>query len=101
MSLSDLPRELLIEIATHLDSVGMNALARTNRDVYDLLNERLYCRDVTQPQSRSLRWGAKEGVKGTIRRAVDAAQKLEFNPIPESFHFALQVAASRGNVPIV
>jgi ankyrin repeat protein len=102
MSLSGLPIELLIEIATHLDAVGiLNALACTNRDVYDLLNERLYRQDVTQPRSRSLRWGAENGVKGTIRWAVDAAQKLELNPTPESFQSALQVAAKRGDVSIV
>ncbi|KAN0077481.1 Ankyrin repeat-containing domain protein [Elaphomyces granulatus] len=82
----------------------MNTLARTNRDVYDLLNKRLYCWDVTQPQSRSLRWGIEKGVQGTIRRAVDVAQKLEFNPIPESFHFALQgliLAAGEGHSAVV
>ncbi|KAN0071096.1 Ankyrin repeat-containing domain protein [Elaphomyces granulatus] len=101
MSLSDLPTELLIEIATHLDAAGVNALTCTNRDVYNLLNNSLYCRDLTQSdsQSRSLTWGAENGVQGTIQRAVDAAKR--FNPIPESFHIALQVAAKRGHVPIV
>ena len=31
MPLSDLPTELLIEIATYLDAAGMNALTCTNR----------------------------------------------------------------------
>jgi ankyrin repeat protein len=39
-------------------------------------------------------------VEGTIQRAVDAAAQ-KFNPIPESFHIALQIAAQQGHVPIV
>ncbi|KAN0074390.1 Ankyrin repeat-containing domain protein [Elaphomyces granulatus] len=100
MSLSDLPTELLLEITTHLDVAGMNALACTNGDVHNLLNNSLYCRDLTQPQSSSLTWGAENGVEGTIQKAVDAAAQ-KFNPIPESFHIALQIAAKRGRVPIV
>jgi hypothetical protein len=67
--------------------------------LHNLLNEGLYCWDVTQPLSRSLTWGAESGVEGTIQRAVDAAVQ-KFNPIPESFHIALQIAAQRGHVPI-
>ena len=99
MPLSDFPPELLLEIATHLDAAGTNALACTNRDVHNLLNEGLYRWDVTQPPSKSLIWGAENGVEGTIQWAVDAAQK--FNLISESFHIALQIAAKRGHVPIV
>src|SRR6267378_8195098 len=99
MSLSKLPPELLLEIANHLDDAGMNALACTNRDVHDLLNTPLYRRDVTKSPSRSLTWGTGNEVKGTIQRAIEAAQNL--NPIPEGFHIALQVAAERGHVPIV
>ncbi|KAN0066675.1 Ankyrin repeat-containing domain protein [Elaphomyces granulatus] len=99
MSLSDFPPELLLTIITHLDAAGRNALACTNRGVHNLLNEVLYYWDVTQPLSRSLIWGAKNGVESTIQWAVDAAQK--FNPIPKSFHIALQIAAKQGHVPIV
>jgi ankyrin repeat protein len=99
MSLSELPLELLLEIANHLDDARMNALTRTNGGVHNLLNKLLYRRDVTRSPSRSLSWGAEKGVEGTIQRAVDAARNL--NPIPEAFHIALQVAAERGHVPIV
>jgi ankyrin repeat protein len=99
MSLSDFPPELLLKIANNLDAMETNALACTNRGVHNLLNEGLYCWDLTQPWSRSLIWGAVNGVEGTIQWAVDAAQK--FNLISESFHIALQVATQRGHVPIV
>jgi hypothetical protein len=46
LDLSDLPSEILLEIADHLDDAAMNALCRTNRQVYDLLNGRLYRRDL-------------------------------------------------------
>ncbi|KAN0074329.1 Ankyrin repeat-containing domain protein [Elaphomyces granulatus] len=101
MPLSDFPPELLLKIATRLDAVETNALACTNRGLHNLLNEGLYCWDVTQRLSnnKSLIWAAKNGVEGTIQWAVDAAQK--FNLISESFHIALQIAARRGHVHIV
>jgi ankyrin repeat protein len=99
MPLSDFPPELLLKIAIRLDAVETNALACTNRGLHNLLNEGLYCRDVTQHPSKSLIWAAENGVEGTIQWAIDAAQK--FNLISESFHIALQVAARRGHVPIV
>ena len=99
MPLSDFPPELLLEITTHLDAAGTNALACTNRGLHNLLNEGLYFWDVTQPLSRSLMWGVEKGVEGTIQWAVHAAKK--FNPIPISFYNALQVAVYGGHVPIV
>ncbi|KAN0074395.1 Ankyrin repeat-containing domain protein [Elaphomyces granulatus] len=99
MPLSDFPPELLLEIATRLDAAGTNALACTNRGLHNLLNEGLYYWDVTQPESRSLIWGATNGVEGTIQWAVDAAQKL--NLFSESFYTALLIAAKKGHVPIV
>jgi ankyrin repeat protein len=58
MSLSNLPREILLDITDHLGDKATNALARTNHQVYDLLNPYLYRRDVTKPKSRSLTWAA-------------------------------------------
>ncbi|KAN0074399.1 Ankyrin repeat-containing domain protein [Elaphomyces granulatus] len=99
MPLSDFPPELLLKIATHLDAAETNVLACTNRGLHNLLNDGLYCWDVTQTLSGSLIWGAENGVEGTIQWAVDAAQK--FKLISESFHIALQIAAMQGHVPIV
>jgi ankyrin repeat protein len=99
MPLSDLPVEILLEIADRLDDAGVNALARTNGQVYSVVNEYLYRRDFTKPQSRSLAWAAEKGVRGTIQRAVHAGRY--FDPIPESFHTALQIAADQGHVYLV
>ncbi|KAN0074169.1 Ankyrin repeat-containing domain protein [Elaphomyces granulatus] len=98
MPLSDIPSELLLKIANHLDAAATNTFACTNRGLHNLLNAGLYCWDVTQPLSRSLIWGAKKGVEGTIQWAVDAAPKV--NPCI-CFHIALQTAAQQGHVPIV
>src|SRR5467141_3476207 len=108
MSLSNLPTELLIDIATHLDAAGMNALARTNTNAYNLLNDSLCCRDLTQSRSSSLTWAAKNGVEGTIQRAIDvvaavvaaaavAAQNIKPTHMPKSFLIVLEVATKRGH----
>jgi ankyrin repeat protein len=101
MPLADFPPELLLEIATHLDTAGRNALACTNRGLHNLLNEGLYFWDLTQTQDlgRSLIWGVEKGVEGTIQWAVHAAQK--FNLIPINFGIALSMAVCEGHVPIV
>ncbi|KAN0074269.1 Ankyrin repeat-containing domain protein [Elaphomyces granulatus] len=89
-----------------LDDEGMNALARTNRRMYDLLNKRLYHRDVAEPSRsryRSLLWAARnDGMEATVRQVVDALDASRpLNPIPESFHIALLEAADRGYVRLV
>jgi len=92
---SNLLKEILLEITYHLGDAMMNALALTNSELYNLLNGCLYRRDVIRSQSRSLTWAAKNGVGGTIQQAIDGRPR--FNPIPESFHIALQVAAMQGH----
>ena len=99
MPLSDLPRELLFDIADYLDDTELNALACTNSNVYHLLNKQLYRQDMARPQSKSLAWASENGVEGTVKRAVDANRC--FNPIPKSFSIALQAAAYLGHVRIV
>ena len=99
MSLSDLPREILVEISHYLDNVAMNALGSTNSQVYDILISYLYRQDLAKPDSKSLIWAAKLGVESTIQRAIYARRYC--NPIPESFHTALQIAASQGHVHLV
>src|SRR5467141_979263 len=101
MPLSDLPTELLIDIATHLDAAAMNALACTNKNAYNLLNDSLYCRDLTQSESRSLTWAAENGVEGTIQRAIEVVAIQNLHPLPKSFLRAIYVATRRGHVPIV
>ena len=53
MPLSDLPTEIILDIADHLGDAGTNALPRTNSRVCNFLNQYLHRRDVTKPQSKS------------------------------------------------
>jgi ankyrin repeat protein len=92
--------EILLEIADYLDDRGVNALARTSRQLYSSLNvNHLYLHDVTRSPSRSLTWAAENGLEGTFQWAVDASRDI--NPIPESFHIALQFAADQGHARLV
>jgi ankyrin repeat protein len=103
MALSDLPVELMLDIAEQLDDAGLNALARTSKQLHNLLNDTLYCRDVTKSRgsSKSLIWAVHKGVEATrtFQLAVDAGR--DANPIPASINLALQDAAHRGHVPLV
>ena len=99
MSLSDLPREILLDIADHLNVKGTIALARTNSGLYQLLIKQIYRQDVAKSNSVSLAWAAEKGVVCTAQRALDASRG--FNSIPESFHKALQIAAYRGQTQVV
>jgi ankyrin repeat protein len=107
MPLSDLPREIVLDIADQLDDADLDALARTNSQIYQFLNKYLYRRDVTRRwSSRSLTWawqiapGADTVVAtSTVQRAVDAGGHLD--PIPDNFHYALQNSAERGHVNLV
>lgn len=99
MSLSSLPREVLLEIIDYLDDAPTNALAYTNSQIYYFINQFLYRQDVVKPQSKSLTWAAENGMEGTIQQAINAGQ--HFTPIPENFNIALQDAADRGHVRLV
>ena len=100
MPLSNLPVESIFDIADRLDNADINALARTNSQIYRFLNTYLYRRDVTTGyESDALAWATAFGMESTAQRAVDAGKHLD--PIPVSFEIALAEAASQGVVSIV
>jgi ankyrin repeat protein len=99
MSLSDLPMEILLNIAELLDDAGINALSHTNSQLYGLLNKFLYSRDM-KSRNRSLLWAVEKGVEATVRLALAASRNLDLG-IPESYHIALQAAAFRGHMSLV
>jgi ankyrin repeat protein len=106
MSLSNLPRELLQEIAYHLDDAGLNTFCLTNCQVYDFLNLYLYRRDMTNKsnqQGRSLCWGARKGVKATVQWAIAAGRQQQHlgSPLPECYRYALNIAVRDGKVHLV
>ncbi|KAN0074343.1 Ankyrin repeat-containing domain protein [Elaphomyces granulatus] len=114
MPLSDLPREVLLDIAGHLDDADLNAFSRTNSQVYDILNWYLYRRDMAKSQirscffdteigvryrSRSLFWGIKNEVEGTVQLAIAAGRYLD--PLPRCYDLALEHVADTGDAHLV
>ena len=96
MSLSSLPKDILLYLAGYLNDAEVNALCQTNNEIRDLLSVTLYRRDL----SKSLRWGISNGLMGTVQRAVDAVSQ-HWDRIPEAYNIALQAAAEQGNVDLV
>jgi ankyrin repeat protein len=75
-SLSDLPNEVILAIAKELHSEGaINALARTSRHLYSLLNPFLY-RYHEQPKLPALHWAAQGGYASTLISLLDAGVDL-------------------------
>jgi hypothetical protein len=99
MSFSNLPRELLFEIAYQLDDAGMNALCCTNRQIYDYLNGYLYRRDLTRLVCRSLSWARNNwGVEAqaTVQQAIAAGRHLDHIPAKQ-YGSILNTAAFYGH----
>ena len=103
--LGDLPKDLVIEIADHLDDKEANALCRTNREIHNFLSYYLYYRDLTR-SGRSLLWAASNKLdipestrKSTTQQALHAGRSLK--PIPDSYYDALQLAADGGYACLV
>ncbi|GIK05412.1 hypothetical protein Aspvir_009521 [Aspergillus viridinutans] len=75
-SLSDLPNEIILAIAKKLHSEGaINALARTSRHLYSLLNPFLY-KYHEQPKIPALHWAAQGGYASTLMSLLDAGVDL-------------------------
>lgn len=73
-----LPPEVLISISEFIDTLAdLNALARTNRFFYDLLNTRLYSRDVTGHNAWALTWAATHNKKSTAKRSINAGADVQ------------------------
>jgi Ankyrin repeats (3 copies) len=74
VSLLALVNELLLSIADFLDSErSINALARTNRRLYLLLNDYLYKHNVIKGESSALCWAAKCGQSGSAAKSIAQA----------------------------
>ncbi|KAN0073515.1 Ankyrin repeat-containing domain protein [Elaphomyces granulatus] len=74
MSLSSLPKDILLYLADYLNDAEVNALCQTNSEIRNLLS--------------------------TVQRAVDAVSQ-HWDRIPEAYNIALQAAAEKGNVDLV
>lgn len=74
MSLLALVNELLLSITDFLDSErSINALVRTNRRLYLLLNDYLYRHNVIKGESSALWWAAKCGQSGSAAKSIAQA----------------------------
>ena len=66
-----LPNELLQCVAENLDlAEHINAFARTNTRLYNLLNRYLYRYDIQQCGSSALLWAARHGQEATARKSL-------------------------------
>ncbi|KAJ5909670.1 hypothetical protein N7504_004313 [Penicillium tannophilum] len=91
----NLPSEILVAIADHLDSLAeINAFARTNRRCYTVLNRHLY--RSADPYFEPI-WAVEHGRVATVRHFIDAGSIA-------SAYFAeslLRAGASQGHVELV
>ncbi|KAJ5797654.1 uncharacterized protein N7503_006950 [Penicillium pulvis] len=91
----NLPSEILVAIADHLDSLAeINAFARTNRRCYGALNRHLY--RSADPYFEPI-WAVEHGRVATLRHFIDAG-------CIASAYFAeslLRASASQGHVELV
>lgn len=75
---TSLPPEMLITISDFFASLAdLNALARTNKTFHNLLNTRLYQRDVTEHNASALTWAATHDKKSTARRSFAAGADVQ------------------------
>jgi hypothetical protein len=66
MPLLEIPSELFLDITDYVDRYcDLNALIRTSRGLYDLLNSTLYMRDAQTGVGAALHWAAKQVLKRT------------------------------------
>jgi ankyrin repeat protein len=87
MSLLNLPNELLQSISENLKSEkDINALVRTNRYLYNLLNPYLYRNNIRLFGSSALQWAAECKQEGTARKMLaegaDTEKTNEYGETP-------------------
>ncbi|OJJ66973.1 hypothetical protein ASPBRDRAFT_85745, partial [Aspergillus brasiliensis CBS 101740] len=68
-----LPVELIEQIVSHLEYASdINALARTHRIFYRIVNPLLYRHNVHHDNSSALSWGSEHGSLATVQRSLKA-----------------------------
>src|SRR5204862_3383637 len=78
MPLLDISNELLLCISENLESErDINALTRTNRHLYSLLNAYLYRRNVQKFGSSALLWAAAVGQELTAQRLLREGANIQ------------------------
>ncbi|KAJ5748528.1 uncharacterized protein N7511_010224 [Penicillium nucicola] len=92
MPLLDLPNELLLAIASFLDSErDINALVRTNRHLHSLFKSYLYIHNVKHHEGSALRWSAVHGVLPSVRESIRHGAKFQglvsSQPLLDAAHY--------------
>ncbi|KAF7716346.1 Uncharacterized protein PECH_000129 [Penicillium ucsense] len=97
MSLSTLPAEIIVSIATYLDDEwSINALHQANRRLYCLLQDFLYQHNVVHSNATALEWSARNGCVEAARNALKARVLSD-----QHYSSALPYAALAGHAPLV
>jgi ankyrin repeat protein len=95
-----LPNELLQCIAENLEfGEDINAFARTNTRLYNLLNPYLYRYDVQQHGSSALLWAAKHGQEATAQKSLEEGAHAQ--SLSKSNQTPLSLAARNGYEAVV
>ncbi|RLL94297.1 hypothetical protein CFD26_101803 [Aspergillus turcosus] len=109
MNLLSLPTELLLEIAKHLENQAwLNAFARTNRFIFNVINPYLHRYNADYQKHTALAFGACRGLETVVRRSL-AAKPGDINAkigsiIPtsgEAFHTPVCYALQHGQTRVL
>jgi len=102
MSLVSLVNELLLSIADHLTGArDINALARTNRQLYSSLNLFLYRYAVQQSNHSALHWAAYHGRSNTLLMLLNVGADVRAPVGNNKGLTALHVASAKGQLIIL
>jgi ankyrin repeat protein len=102
MSLLDLPNELLLSIAESLRcESGINAFARTNSQLYCLLNTFLYQYHIRTSDHSALPWAAHHGLTNTVLKFLDLGANVQATLDKDKSATALHLASKSGYLVIV
>lgn len=100
MALTTLPDELLLAITSNVtDECDLSALVRTNRRLYEALDEELYRFNVEENNSSALLWASLHGHDASVRKLLRL--KADVNACTKMRKTSLPPAISVENASIV
>jgi len=102
LTLLDLPNELLLSIADSLRcECGINAFARTNRQLYCLLNVYLYQYHIRTNHHPALLWAAHHGLTNTVLKFLELGANVQATLDNDRRATALYLASKKGHLLVV